>query len=105
MWFFVSLGLLLAVSGLAGARGALPPEVGLLSLGGFFFCLLCAVLLGYKSRQAVIEDRSRAASGSMLVIMASMLKDQDEETLERIVHQGGPAAEAASMLLKKRRER
>jgi hypothetical protein len=41
----------------------------------------------------------------MLVIMASMLKDQDEETLERIVHQGGPAAEAASMLLKKRRER
>jgi hypothetical protein len=103
MWLFVLLGLAFAVFGLAGALRVLPPEIGLLSLGGFFFALVCAVLLGYKSRQAAMEDRSRGSATSMLVMMAGMLKDETDETLERIAARGGPAGDAARLILEKRR--
>lgn len=103
MWFFILLGLAFLALALAGARGILPPVVGLLSLGGFFFCLICAILLGYQSRQIALAERSGYAATSMLVIMAGMLKDESDETLQRIADQGGPAGDAASMLLQKRR--
>lgn len=103
MWFFVLLGIGLLAMSLAGARQIVPPEVGLISLAGFFLCLVCAILLGYQSRKAAMEDRAGHAATSMLVMMASMLKEESEETLERIAAQGGPAGDAASMLLQKRR--
>ena len=104
MWFFVIFGLAFIVLGLAGARGVVPAQVGILSLGGFFFCLVCALLLGYKSRQAALENRSVNSAPSMLVMMAGMLKDEEDATLERIVAKGGPAGEAASMILQKRKK-
>jgi hypothetical protein len=103
MWLFVIAGLAFLGLGFAGARGVLPPDVGLLSLGGFFFSLICVILLGYQSRKAGLADRSRNAATSMLVIMAAMLKEENDETLERIAAKGGPAGDAASMILQKRR--
>jgi hypothetical protein len=103
MWLFVLLGVAFLGIGLAGARGALPPAVGLLSVAGFFFCLLCAVLFGYQSRKAALADRSRNAATSMLVMMAAMLKEENDETLERIAAKGGPGGDAAKMLLQRRR--
>jgi hypothetical protein len=103
MVFFILLSLGFLALGLAGARGTLPPQVGLLSLGGFFSCLVCAILLGYQSRKAVLADRSRDAATSMLVMMAGMLKEEDDSTLERIAAKGGPAADAASLILQRRR--
>jgi hypothetical protein len=105
MWLFVIFGLAFAVLGLAGARGTLSPQVGILSLGGFSFCLICAILLGLRSRQAALEGRNLHSATSMLVLMASMLKDQDDKTLERIASKGGPAGDAAQMLLERRRAR
>lgn len=103
MWFFVIFGLALIGLGLAGARGMVPPQVGILSLGGFFLCLVCAILLGYKSRQVVLENRSVNSATSMLVMMAGMLKEEEDATLERIAGKGGPAGEAASMILQNRK--
>jgi hypothetical protein len=40
----------------------------------------------------------------MLIIMAGMLKDESDETLQRIAEKGGPAGDAASMILQNRRE-
>jgi hypothetical protein len=40
----------------------------------------------------------------MLVMMASMLKEESDEVLERIAAQEGPAGDAASMTLQKRKE-
>jgi hypothetical protein len=78
--------------------------VGLLSLAGFFFCLVCLILLGYQSRKAALESRAGHAATSMLVMMASMLKEESDEVLERIAAQEGPAGDAASMILQKRKE-
>jgi hypothetical protein len=105
MWLFVILGLAFIMVGLAGARGILPPTVGLLSVAGFFFFMLSAILLAYKSRKAALEDRTRNAATSMLVLMAGMLKEEDDETLERIAAKGGPAGDAARMLLEQRKNR
>ena len=105
MWLFVILAILLLVLGLAGARGLIPETVGLVSVAGFFSCLLCAILLGYQSRQAALRDRQHHSASSMLVMMAGMLKEEDDETLERIAAKGGPAGDAASMLLQNRRSR
>ena len=105
MWFFILLGLASLALALAGARRILPPVIGLVSLGGFFFCLICAILLGYQSRQAALADRSGYAETSMLILMAGMLKNESDETLQRIADKGGPAGNAASMLLQKRRGR
>ena len=103
MWFFVLLGLALLAAALAGARRVLPPAIGLICLAGFFFCLICAILLGYQSGKAAAEDRAGHAATSMLVMMASLLKEESDETLQRIADKGGPAGDAASMLLQKRR--
>lgn len=104
MWFFILLGLAMLTLALAGARGILPPVVGLISLGGFFFCLMCSILLGFQSRRAALGERSGHAATSMLIIMAGMLKDESDETLQRIAEKGGPAGDAASMILQNRRE-
>jgi hypothetical protein len=104
MWFFILLGVLLVLVTLAGARQVVPHAIGLASIVGFFFCLFLAMLLGYRSRRIAIEERDRNSAGSMLVLMAGMLKDQDDATLERIVARGGPAADAAALLLERRRK-
>jgi hypothetical protein len=103
MWFFVISGVFLLVVALAGGLRIVPPTVGLISLVGFFFCVGCALLLGYQSRRVAMEDRQRGAAGTMLVLMAGMLKNEDDETLEKIAARGGPAGDAASMLLLNRR--
>jgi hypothetical protein len=104
MWFFLVLAILLLAVAIAGARGVVPRMIGLISVGGFFFFLTCAVLLGYQARRAAIHDRDQGTASSMLVLMAGMLKDQDDATLERIAGAGGPAGEAASLLLERRRK-
>ena len=103
MWLFVIMGLAFLGLGFAGARGVFPPEVALLSLGGFFFSLVGVILFGYQSRKTALADRSRDAATSMLVMMAAMLKEENDETLERIAAKGGPAGDAASMILQRRR--
>lgn len=103
MWLFALLGLAFLGAALAGARRLLPPTIGLLSLGGFFFCLACTILLGYQSRKSTLENRTGYAATSMMIMMASMLKEESDETLERIAEKGGPAGDAASLLLQKRR--
>jgi len=51
------------------------------------------------------EQREREGYGAMLVMIAAQLKDQDDTVLERIVAKGGPAGEAAEMVLRGRREK
>ena len=41
----------------------------------------------------------------MIVLLAAELGNKDDETLESITRRGGPAADAAALILKGRRER
>ena len=75
--------------------------------GGFFFftCVLLGALMGLQARRRLQEQRERESYGAMLVMIAAQIRDQADSVLERIVAKGGPAGEAAAMVLKGRREK
>ncbi len=102
-WTLLALSLPLLALAAAGLKGFVLPPVGVLGITGFFACILTALLFGLKARRATMEDRARNAAGSMLIMMAGMLKQQDDATLEGIAAKGGPAGEAAALLLQNRK--
>ncbi|MEP7325135.1 MAG: hypothetical protein ABI836_04230 [Gemmatimonadota bacterium] len=103
MWTLLALSLPLLALAAAGLKGFVLPAVGVLGITGFFACILTALLFGLKARRATMEGRARNAAGSMLIMMAGMLKQQDDATLEGIAAKGGPAGEAAALLLQNRK--
>jgi Na+/proline symporter len=103
MWVLLVLGLALLALALAGLKRVVPPAVGALGITGFFACILMALLFGLRARRATMEDRTRTAATGLLVMMAGMLKQQDDATLESIAAKGGPAGAAAALLLEKRK--
>jgi hypothetical protein len=105
MWLFLGLGVALIAIAVSGLRGLVEPQVGVAAVTGFFPCLLLAVFFGLKSRRIAAEEREARSAGSMLVLIAGMLKQQDDATLERIAGTSGPAAEAAALLLENRRQK
>lgn len=77
---------------------------------GSILLLLCAVFIsaiwaGLRHRQQVLAAREKAGGGVMIVAIAAQLGRQDDATLERIRAKGGPAGEAASMILTERKNR
>lgn len=105
MWTFLILAVPFLALAIAGARRVVDPAIGIISMAAFFVCLLAAVLMGYQSRRQALEMRQRKAAGSMLVIMAGMLNQEDDNTLAKIVAKGGPAGDAAAMILENRRSK
>ena len=105
MWVFLVLGLPLLTLALAGLKRLVAPAVGALGITGFFACILMALLFGLRARRATMEDRARTAASGLLIMMAGMLKQQDDATLESIAAKGGPAGDAAALLLQNRQHK
>ena len=105
MWGMVVLGTPGLVAAFLGARQVVPLALGV--AGGFFFftCVLLGALMGLQTRRQLQEQRERESYGAMLVMIAAQVRDQDDSVLERIVAKGGPAGEAAAMVLKGRKEK
>jgi hypothetical protein len=105
MWASGVVGLVaLGLASLA-AQGIPPRAYGILGLGVGTATLLLSAWFGIRARQQALKDQEVAARRSMIVMLAAQLGSQDDETLAKIVLRGGPAAEAASLILKGRRER
>lgn len=103
-WVVVSLALLVLGLIVMAIRGSLPRET-LGSLLLMFLALMAgATLLGLKSRRQAVADRDRESRSAMIILIAAQLGRQDDDTLARIVAKGGPAGEAAAMVLAGRRE-
>src|SRR5262245_6365264 len=102
-WVFLVLAIPLLALAFLGLKQVVSREVGVLAITGFFACILMALLFGMRSRRLALEERSRSAAGSMLVMMAGMLNQEDDTTLGKIAAKGGPAGEAAAMLLERRK--
>jgi len=103
MWALIVLSILalgLAFAGTRGwvARDSIPSS--LLMFGGSLFG---ALYLGFKAHRRALADRERDSSQAMVIAIATQLGRQDDAMLERIARKGGPAAEAARMILSGRR--
>lgn len=97
-------GVLLAAT-FAAARGWLPPELGAVFLPLFLASALTAVWFGFRTHRRALADREMASGRAMIVAIAAQLARQDDAALERIQARGGPAGEAAGMILQGRAEK
>ncbi len=101
----LALALVTLALSYAGARGWVAREIGVAALYLCAACLITAVWLGVKGRRQRLEDRERQARLVMIVTIAAQLKTQDDAALQTIARKGGPAGEAAELVLHGRRER
>lgn len=97
-------GLFLALT-FAAAKDILPQALMSSMLGLMLAAMIGAAWSGWRTRQLAIEDREKQSSGAMIIAIAAQLGRQDDATLEQIRAKGGPAAEAARMILTERKAR
>ncbi|MFI5209075.1 MAG: hypothetical protein ACHQ2E_01405 [Gemmatimonadales bacterium] len=105
MWVLVVVGLVNLGIAVREALGGMAAQSGVLGLVIFFLCMALGAWLGLAGARLVREEHDRQNRQELLIVMATELGRHDDEALRRIVRQGGPAGEAASMLLKGRREK
>ena len=103
MWFLVFLGVMILIPALRGVSRRADPVVAMFSVAGFVGCMVLAAMLGAASHRKAIEQRQQQAVGASLVLMATMLNQETDESLKAIAGKGGPAGEAAALLLESRR--
>jgi hypothetical protein len=105
MWLTVLLGVAGFSVGISAMRGAVAPSLGTLGLLVGVGALALAAWFGVQVRARTLADREREASGTLSVLLAAQLRDRDEATLEAMARRGGPAGEAAQLILQGRKER
>ncbi len=96
----LALGLLVA-----GIRGWVPRETTGSATTMFLGLLLAASWTGVRAQRQAVADRERDSERAMVIVLAAQLGRQDDEALARMVKQGGPAGDAAAMILAGRRAR
>jgi hypothetical protein len=102
MWAMVGLAAVALGAAIAGARGLLPRPVGVAGLALLLGCIVLAGYFGVRVRGQALADRERHARHAMMVMLAAQLNQQTDEKLRDIASKGGPAAEAAQLLLEGR---
>ena len=105
MWSVFLLGVGGIGAAVGAARGRLPPAWGILGLGVFLACVVGAGWLGWKTHRQTVADREMESRRSMIVMLAVQLGRIDTPQLDGIAAKGGPAGEAASLILQGRKER
>lgn len=104
MWALVGVAVVLLLVAFAGAKGWVPRNAGAAALWLFGASVTLVLLLGLKSRAQALADRERESGQAMVVVIAAQLARQDDPILEQIVRRGGPAADAAKLILAGRRK-
>ncbi len=105
MWGLVALGSPGLFAAFLGARRIIPLPLGVAGGFTFFACVLLGALVGLQARREMQLQRDRESYSAMLVILANQLRVQDDTVLQRIAGKGGPAGEAAEMVLRGRQEK
>jgi hypothetical protein len=102
MWGAVGFGLLGLGLAVAGTRNLVPHAAGVLGLSVFVASVLVAGWFGLQARLEALAHRERLARYQMLVAVAAQLTSQPDEKLRELAAKGGPAGEAAAMVLEGR---
>jgi len=100
----VAAALALGVA-IAGFRDWLPRSFVVLGMAGFVAGLVLIAVVGWRTRREMLDLRGATARGQAIVLLAARLRDEDAGTLEQMAKRGGPAGEAATLILQGRAER
>ena len=105
MWLMLLLALLCLGMAIAGLMNWLPRRLGSLANPAFLLSLGFGAWLGLRAHRSADADQEIRSRRDMIVLLAAQLGKQDDETLAGVVARGGPAGEAAEMILRGRKER
>lgn len=89
----------------AAYKGWLPRNLGLAFVDLFVAAGLATIWIGIKAHRKALEDRERESRGAMIIAIAVQLGKQDDASLEKVKSRGGPAGEAAGLILQGRAEK
>lgn len=90
---------------IAAIKGWVAPETGPAFTGLFVASTLTTAWFGARAHRRALADREKESGRAMIVAIAAQLGRQDDDALERIRAKGGPAGEAAGMILAGRAEK
>lgn len=99
------LAVVMLVGAFAAFKGWIAPALGGPFVGLFLAAALTTVWFGAKAHKRALEDRDKESGRAMIVAIAAQLGRQDDAALERIKASGGPAGEAAGLILMGRAEK
>ena len=105
MWLLAAIAVVAYAVGYASVRGAVPRLVGLVGVSVAVATSVVAFFLGLRAHRRALTDQEISSDRTMIVLLAAQLGNKDDETLASISRRGGPAADAAALILKGRRER
>lgn len=105
MWMLVAVAVISYAVGIAGVKGNVPRLAGLLGLSLGVATTAVAFFFGLRAHSRALADQDISSRRNMIVLLAAELGSKDDETLASIARRGGPAGEAATLILKGRRER
>ena len=105
MWMLAGVAIIAYAVGYAGVRGVVPRLAGLVGLSLGVATTVVAFFFGLRAHRRARADQELSSQRTMIVLLAAELGSKDDDTLESITRRGGPAAEAAALILKGRRER
>jgi len=104
LWLFTGMGLFCFWPAFQGIRGLIPPLLGMMSGGAGVLCLFTGAWFGVRGARIRIAERQKKADAVALITIAAVLRDRDETELRSMVAKGGPAAEAARLVLERRKQ-
>ena len=104
MWLLFAAGVLNLWSAVRNLRSG-NSSSGALGLVIFFGCLAAGAWFGWRRASILAAERDRQSRSDAILLLVAELGKQGDEALERIAKQGGPAGEAAVMVLEGRRGR
>ena len=103
MWVLLVLAILALGLAFAGLRSWFPRSTVPFSMLIFSGAVLGSSWFGLQGHRRALADRERASRSAMMLVIAAQLGRQETPMLEKIAAKGGPAAEAARMILDGRR--
>lgn len=102
LWLFTVVGA--SAIGLAFVEHEMmPPGMGIAASLAGIFAILIGGYFGWKGAQIRIAEREKKADAVALITLAAFLKDRSEEELTATAAKGGPAGEAAALILERRK--
>jgi hypothetical protein len=105
MWLLFMIGMVNLVVAMRGLRREGGAQAGIAGLLIFFICIAIGGWLGLLGARIMRQARDQQSRTDAILLLVSELGRHDEVTLNRIGRQGGPAGEAALLVLQGRRER
>jgi hypothetical protein len=104
MWLLAGVAIVAYAVGYAGVKGAVPRLAGLIGLSLGVATTVVAFFFGLRAHRRALTDQEMSSQRTMIVLLAAELGSKDDATLESIKRRGGPAGDAAALILEGRRE-